>query len=172
MHDIVLRTIDIHNTARPANALLGGNVGVGYDAIGPASTSIEPLAWACVLLLIVLLSVGGSVLGVFAESQSVIKGVFTFTYAHGLLWFFIALLAAFVRPTAMPQDETPLRAKWFDRLYITRPSALNERRLLSNWVLMTDSRTVNGKRTPEKIWLSDVPELSATFCNLFNAHVP
>lgn len=172
MHSMMRRAVEAHVASSPGT--LGENikVGVGSDALNPSSRGSAPLAWGSLLVFVVFLSVCGAVLGVFAEDQPVIKGIFVCTYISGFLWFFVALLAAFVRPTALPQDETPLRAKWFDRLYETQPSALNETRLLSNWVAIGDYPTANGRRKRETKWLSDVPDFQSTFCELFNADVP
>lgn len=156
------------------NGPLGVNmvVGVGKYGLQPTSRSIKPLSWSCLLLIVVTLSICGAVLGVFAEVQLIIRGVFVFMYAHGILWIIIALLSTFIQADLLPLDETPLRAKWFDRLYATNPQRLDETRLLSNWAVIVDNPNVQGRRHRNLKWLSEVPSFKRSFCSQFNAHIP
>lgn len=172
MQDVMRQSVNAYSTQK----LVGTNitVGVGPDALQPESFGAIRLGWSSVLVLAAAAAVAGALLGVCAESLPVTRGIFVFTYAQGCAWLLVILGAAFVAGGGgqLPRDASPLRNKWLDRVYASKPAAINETRFLENWVLQANVNRSGGGTERRTTRLSELPDFRFAFCSRFRAQFP
>lgn len=143
------------------------NVGVGDAVLNPASNGVSRLGWGTVIFVVLIVSLIGALMSIAYEVVPNKKFVAAFIYLQAVVWMFGSLTAAFIRPTRLPLDASPLENKWLDYVYSENPDFINETRLLQNWYVQFDPQI-----SDVPVRLDRISGLQSAFCTQFNSLIP
>lgn len=154
------------------------DIGVSKDVLNPSDNSgRNKITWGTLVLVTFVVSVIGTLLAVFGRFVPGKRIISYIIFIQGFFWLLASLAAAYIRPTVLPLDASPLERKWLDYVYADRPQELNESRLLANWYISVDGKVSfnNDKtsRAPEDPFsVLQLPGFRDSFCNQFNSLLP
>lgn len=156
----------VENTGR--SELRDVSVGVGKQILTPGDSLVrQKIAWACFMVAILVFICIGLFLSIGAHVVPARNIIAAAIFVQAAVWLLGSLGAAFIHPTRLPLDSSPLQAKWLDREYAISLNNINEDRFLSNWFIDYSNKSGNDV-TP----VADLPGFSSAFCLQFKRQVP
>eukprot|EP00178_Gracilaria_changii_P005774 TRINITY_DN19691_c0_g1_i1.p1 TRINITY_DN19691_c0_g1~~TRINITY_DN19691_c0_g1_i1.p1 ORF type:complete len:520 (+),score=64.32 TRINITY_DN19691_c0_g1_i1:119-1561(+) len=165
---LVRRTLVEYARTHPASAALA-RAPFGLSARLVTPTKPDPnhvWTWRFVLAILSIVSLIGIVLRLVPSYLPTRKLIPPIILLQPLVWLLISVPAAFVRPSSLPLDSSPLIRKWLDFEYSERPTRIDENRFLDNWFVQMQPH--NSPPQP----VSQLPNISLTFCTQFNSLLP